>query len=80
MQYASNSQFDHQYYWNKANKIDQNMFAKADYKFTNNTNLYLDLQRRNIEYTFTGPDEYNNMLDQEVNLSFFNQNLVFFII
>ena len=72
MQYASNSQFDHQYYWNKANKIDQNMFAKADYKFTNNTNLYLDLQRRNIEYTFTGPDEYNNMLDQEVNLSFFN--------
>ena len=70
MQYASNSQFDHQYYWNKNNKIDHNMFAKADYKFTNNTNLYLDLQR-NIEYTFTGPDEYNNMLDQ-VNLSFFN--------
>ena len=37
---------------------------------------YEDLQRRNIEYTFTGPDEYNNMLDQEVNLSFFNPNIL----
>ncbi len=72
MQYASNSQLDYQYYWNKANKIDHNMYAKADYKFSKKTNLYFDLQRRNIEYTFIGPDENNNMLDQEVKLSFFN--------
>ena len=72
MQFASNSQLDYQYYWNKANKIDHNMYAKADYKVSKNTNLYFDLQRRNIEYTFVGPDENNNMLDQEIKLSFFN--------
>ena len=40
------------------------MYAKADYKVSKNTNLYFDLQRRN-EYTFVGPDENNNILDQK---------------
>ena len=57
MQYASNAESNYQYYWNKANKIDHNLYLKADYRYSEKTNLYLDLQRRNIEYIFQGPGE-----------------------
>ena len=71
-QYASNAAFNHQYYWNKAVKLDHNFYAKANYKHSNATNLYLDLQRRRIDYTFKGLDAEGNSAEQEVNLAFFN--------
>ena len=51
-QYASNANFNHQYYWNKAEKKDHNFYTKVNYKYTEATNIYIDLQRRNIEYRF----------------------------
>ena len=71
-QYASNAAFNHQYYWNKAVKLDHNFYAKANYKYSNATNLYLDMQRRRINYTFKGLDAEGNSAEQEVNLAFFN--------
>jgi|TARA_B100001964_G_scaffold46568_1_gene51983 iron complex outermembrane receptor protein len=71
-QYASNANFNHLYYWNKAEKLDHNFYVKANYKYSDATNLYADLQRRRIDYTFQGKDEDGNTAQQEVALTFFN--------
>ena len=71
-QYASNTEINHQYYCNKAEKLDHNFYLKADYRHSNSTNLYLDLQRRNISYSFQGLDEEGNLAPQKVDLAFFN--------
>jgi iron complex outermembrane recepter protein len=70
--YASDASFNHQYYWNKAEKFDNNFYAKADYKYSDATQLYIDLQRRRIDYIFEGLDADGNSAEQEVNLEFFN--------
>ena len=72
VQYASNADFNHQYYWNKAEKLDHNFYAKANYKYSDATNLYIDLQRRIVGYTFTGYDEGGNPSEQEVASAFLN--------
>ena len=69
--YSSNGNINHQYYWNKAEKLDVNFYAKANYTF-NTTNIYVDLQRRNVNYNFDGIDNNGNVARQEVSLSFFN--------
>ena len=71
-QYASDASFNHQYYWNKAEKFDNNFYAKADYKYSDATQLYIDLQGRRIDYIFEGLDADGNSAEQEVNLEFFN--------
>jgi len=71
-QYASDASFNHQYYWNKAEKFDNNFYAKADYKYSEATQLYIDLQGRSIDYIFEGLDPKGNAAEQEVNLEFFN--------
>jgi len=71
-QYTSDASFNHQYYWNKAEKFDNNFYAKADYKYSEATQLYIDLQGRSIDYIFEGLDPEGNAAEQEVNLEFFN--------
>ena len=71
-EYASNADFNHQYYWNKAEKLDHNFYAKANYKYSDATNLYADLQRRIVDYIFAGYDEEGNPSEQEIVLEFFN--------
>ncbi len=71
-EYASNADFNHQYYWNKAEKLDHNFYAKANYKYSDATNLYADLQRRIVDYIFAGYDEEENPSEQEIVLEFFN--------
>jgi len=71
-QYASNANFNHLYYWNKAEKLDHNFYVKANYKYSDATNLYADLQRRRIDYTFEGKDEDRNTAEQQIALAFFN--------
>ena len=70
-QYASNSEIDHQYYWNKGVKIDNNYYAKVKYKYLNSS-IYVDLQRRIVDYQFEGLNNYGDPAQQEVNHSFFN--------
>ena len=71
-EYASNADFNHQYYWNKAEKWDHNFYTKANYKYSEATNFYLDLQRRRMDYIFEGLDENGNSALQKVSLAFFN--------
>ena len=77
-EYSSNAEYNHQYYWNKAEKLDHNFYAKANYAYSNSTNIYADLQRRRIDYIFEGKDEDGNIAEQEVVLSFFNPKVGLF--
>ncbi len=76
-EYASNAAFNHQYYWNKAEKLDYNFYAKANYAYSDATNIYVDLQRRRIDYIFEGLDYEGNTAEQKINLEFFNPKFGF---
>ncbi len=71
-QYASNSAINDKYYDNDAFKTDVNAYFKANYRIGKKLNTFIDLQYRNIQYSFIG---YNSQLEnvrQEVNFNFFN--------
>tara|TARA_E500000331_G_scaffold351944_1_gene399575 strand:+ start:14275 stop:16455 length:2181 start_codon:yes stop_codon:yes gene_type:complete len=71
-EYASNGNYEHEYYRNIATKFDHNLYVKIDYALFNNTNLYADFQKRKVKYEFLGNDEQGNTAEQSVNLDFFN--------
>lgn len=48
---------DYEYYRNRGNKTDYNVYAKANYRFNALFNGYLDLQYRGIDYTINGSDD-----------------------
>jgi iron complex outermembrane receptor protein len=77
-EYSSNAEYNHQYYWNKAEKLDHNFYAKANYKYSDATNLYLDLQRRRVDYIFEGYDRNGVPSEQEVSHAFFNPKIGLF--
>ncbi|MDC0909196.1 TonB-dependent receptor [Flavobacteriales bacterium] len=77
-QYSSNGAIDHQYYWNKAEKYDQNMYLKVNYNYSTKTNIYADFQNRKVDYTFEGKDENNNVAEQNVIFNFNNPKIGLF--
>lgn len=74
-QYASNSEINHQYYLNNGLKTDFNIFLKNSYDITSKLNVWVDLQYRNIAYTFEGFDNAFNNVPQKANYSFFNPKI-----
>ena len=77
-EYSSNSDINHQYYWNKGEKFDRNIYAKGEYNINSSTNLFVDLQNRKITYSFQGYDNNGKIDQQEVNHNFFNPKLGLF--
>ncbi|MDC0204519.1 TonB-dependent receptor, partial [Flavobacteriales bacterium] len=77
-EYVSNADFNHQYYWNKSEKLDHNFYAKINCNYSDATSIYADLQRRRIDYIFDGLDADGNPSEQQVALTFFNPKLGFF--
>ena len=77
-EYSSNSDINHQYYWNKGEKFDRNIYAKGEYNINSSTNLFVDLQNRKITYSFLGYDNNGKIGQQEVNHNFFNPKFGFF--
>ena len=73
-----NSDLDHKYYNNDAEKNDQNIFLKTDYLINNNTNIYADLQFRSINYAFNGKENQGQNTKQEEKLNFFNPKIGLF--
>ena len=71
-EYASNGNYNHEYYRNIATKFDNNIYLKSNYKASNNTSVFLDLQLRSLNYEFNGSDISGDLDRQEVNLEFFN--------
>jgi iron complex outermembrane receptor protein len=72
-QYASNSEIDHQYYYQTANKNDGNIYIKTNYKPVSNLNVFVDLQVRNVDHRFLG---FVDSLATETKLQ--NQTNTFF--
>ena len=77
-EYSSNSDINHQYYWNKGEKFDRNIYAKGEYNITSSTNLFIDLQNRKITYSFQGYDNNEKIGQQEVYHNFFNPKIGLF--
>ena len=77
-EYSSNGAKDYLYYWNKAEKYDQNIYLKTNYKYSENTNLYVDLQRRIVDYTFEGKEEDGSLAEQNVVFDFYNPKIGLF--
>ena len=71
-EYSSNGNYNHEYYRNIATKFDNNIYLKSNYKASNNTSVFLDLQLRSLNYEFNGSDISGDIDRQEVNLEFFN--------
>jgi iron complex outermembrane receptor protein len=71
-EYASNGDYNHEYYRNIATKYDNNIYLKSNYKASDNTSVFLDLQLRTLNYEFNGNDISGELDRQEVNLEFFN--------
>jgi len=72
-EYAINIPYNYEYYKNIATKYDNNLYIKANYSVNNKTNLYADLQRRNIDYHFTLDNAEKT--PQTVNHDFFNPKI-----
>jgi iron complex outermembrane receptor protein len=70
--YASESEIRDRYYDNDATKRDFNFFGKLNYQLTSLLNAYVDLQYRNVDYTFIGFDNDGANIQQDDQLHFFN--------
>jgi len=71
-EYMSNGELGDRYYDNDAKKTDFNIYAKTTFQIGENLYPYLDLQYRNVGYSFLGLNNNGENVDQEVNLNFFN--------
>ncbi len=65
-------QYPYRYSYNDATKSDFNVFAKANYDFTERLNAFVDLQYRTIEYSFAGFNTDLLAARQVIDLNFFN--------
>lgn len=66
--YASQSELGDHYYDDFSTKTDGNIFAKANYQFTEKLSFYGDLQYRRVEYKVDSPE--TGLVDDTFN--FFN--------
>lgn len=66
--YASTSELGDRYYSDYGNKTDANVFAKINYRLTQNWSLFGDLQYRNVNYKANGVQP--NLVDD--TFGFFN--------
>ncbi len=56
-EFLGNTDVENRYYDNNAFKTDGNLYAKAQYYFTDNLSGFVDLQTRHITYDFLGKDK-----------------------
>lgn len=63
---------DYRYYENDAVKTDLNFYAKANYTLSNKLDLFVDLQVRQVDYSFLGYNQLLESVQQHVNFTFFN--------
>ncbi|PXX31557.1 TonB-dependent receptor [Arenibacter sp. ARW7G5Y1] len=69
--FSNNKNFEDRYYDNSSTKTDLNLFAKANYKFSDQWSAYGDLQYRTIGYKANGED--TGLVDD--TFDFFNPKL-----
>lgn len=74
-QYMSTVPINHRYYMNTGNKNDGNIYLKTNIKANRKLNLFIDLQVRNIEYSFYGVNSVLVEQKQTQRYKFFNPKL-----
>jgi iron complex outermembrane receptor protein len=60
------------YYLDSAQKMDNNIYVKANHTFGEKLSVFVDVQARMINYSFTGLDTTGNQLPQDVDFFFIN--------
>lgn len=70
--FASNSEIRDHYYDDNAIKADFNLYGKVSYEITPSLSAYLDMQYRQVDYSFLGFDASGNPADQVVHYHFVN--------
>ncbi|MES2837208.1 MAG: TonB-dependent receptor [Bacteroidota bacterium] len=73
--YAGDSFIRQRYYENKALKNDLNTYLKVQYDITNKLYAFVDVQSRNVQYSFLGFDNQLNNVTQNVTMNFINPKL-----
>ena len=64
---------DYEYYRNRGEKLDYNVFVKSSYRLMESFNAYIDLQYRGIDYRINGSDDKaGDNLHVDRQFSFFN--------
>ncbi|MFC2111081.1 TonB-dependent receptor [Bacteroidota bacterium] len=69
---ASNSEINHQWYFNNGLKTDFNVFVKVNYQIMEKLSLYVDIQHRQINYDIKGDHDDLRDLTQNHTYSFIN--------
>ncbi len=64
--------FPLRYYFDKATKKDFNVFVKGTYRIYDNLTVWTDVQRRDVSYSFNGPDNTYLNTVQNIHLTFYN--------
>ncbi len=74
MRVAGNTEKQHEWYRNNADKLDGTLYVKSEFQVTPGLNLFADIQYRHVDYRMKGLDDdgYNRMLDQEHTFDFLN--------
>lgn len=72
MRDAGTTEKDHQWYFNKSEKSDFNVFGKVNHDLSDKLKVYADLQYRYINYDMNGPDDDFKDLTQNNKFNFFN--------
>ena len=77
MRYAGDTEKEHEWYRNNAEKWDGNLYLKSNYQVSRRLNLFADVQYRYVNYLMEGIDDdgYKRSLDQEHSFHFFNPKL-----
>lgn len=70
--YSNNLNIRGKYYDNNATKTDANIYSKTNVQVSKKMNAFLDLQVRQINYSFFGFDNELRNVQQDVNYFFFN--------
>ncbi|MDR0873831.1 MAG: TonB-dependent receptor [Prevotellaceae bacterium] len=73
--YNENIPAGYEWYRNKSNKGDYNVFTKFEYAVTKQLNLFVDLQYRHIDYKMKGFDDDFASIDNTNVYNFFNHKL-----
>ena len=68
-QYASNSKIDYEYNLNSANKNDGNLYLKLNIKPSSVLNVFIDMQVRQVKYSFLG---FNDSLLSRLQIQKYN--------
>ena len=68
---------DYQYYFNKGDKTDFNIFWRTNYQATKRLNLFVDLQQRVIHYLANGIDNDLTNFNIDASYRFFNPKVGF---